>query len=78
MVKIDTCHMCSCYALVPMIGIVTAVGVGKGTAAIDQIRVNNVNAIHEIYSEINWRPRANTTINFQWFTDVLTGSITTV
>lgn len=51
MVKIDTCHMCSCYALVPMIGIVTAVGVGKGTAAIDQIRVNNVNAIHELYSE---------------------------
>ena len=38
-------------ALAPMIGLATAIGLGTVNAAIAQIRVNNVNAIHELYSE---------------------------
>ena len=38
-------------ALAPMIGLATAVGLGPGNAAVAQIRVNNVNAIHELYGE---------------------------
>lgn len=34
-----------------MIGLATAIGLGTVNAAIAQIRVNNVNAIHELYSE---------------------------
>ena len=37
--------------LAPMIGLATAVGLGAMNAAMAQIRVNNVNAIHELYSE---------------------------
>ena len=38
-------------ALAPIIGLATAAGLVTGTAAFAQIRVNNVNAIHELYSE---------------------------
>ena len=38
-------------ALPPIIGLAAAFGLGTCTAAIAQLRVNNVNAIHELYSE---------------------------
>ena len=38
-------------ALAPMVGLATAIGLGTVNAAIAQIRVHNVNAIHELYSE---------------------------
>ena len=38
-------------ALAPAIGLATAAGLVTGTAAVAQIRINNVNAIHNLYSE---------------------------
>ena len=38
-------------ALAPMIGLITSIGLGAINAAMAQIHVNNVNAIHELYSE---------------------------
>ena len=38
-------------ALAPAIGLATAAGLVTVTAAVAQIRINNVNAIHNLYSE---------------------------
>ena len=51
MVNIDTCHIFRRYALAQILSIETSVGVSTNTAAIAQIHVNNVNTIHELYSE---------------------------
>ena len=60
-------------ALAPIIGLAAAVGLGTCTAAIAQLRVNNVNAIHELYSENELAAKINTTTNLPSFTVVLTG-----
>ena len=51
--KIESIDLLTMFraALAPIIGLAAAVGLGTCTAAIAQLRVNNVNAIHELYSE---------------------------
>lgn len=65
-------------ALVPMIGLTTAIGLGTVNAATARIRENNVNAIHELYNENELAAKINTTTNLPSFTDASTGSITAI
>ena len=65
-------------ALAPMIGLITSIGLGAINAAMAQIHVNNVNAIHELYSENELAAKINTTKNLPSFMAASTGLTTPI
>ena len=67
------------FVLSTSLGNGLASGLGLlGNAALSQIRVNNVNAIHELYSENQLTAKSNTTINSRLLMVVWTALTATI